>query len=87
MQLAHRNAGISIPRVTYDQIRVGRPIYDTKQLLPGDLLFVANGEHVGMYLGMGLVVHAPQTGEVVKISQFEGWWKDSLMGARRLVNA
>jgi cell wall-associated NlpC family hydrolase len=51
MQSAHRNAGISIPRVTYDQIRVGTPIYDTKQLLPGDLLFVENGEHVGMYLG------------------------------------
>jgi cell wall-associated NlpC family hydrolase len=53
MQLAHRNAGISIPRVTYDQIRVGTPIYDTMQLLPGDLLFVENGEHVGRYLGHG----------------------------------
>lgn len=66
-QYAYRQAGIEIPRVTYDQINVGRKV-SLNDLQPGDLLFPADTSHVSIYLGDGNVIHAPQTGDVVKIT-------------------
>lgn len=59
-------AGISLPRTTYDQINVGVAVaYDDLQ--PGDLVFPHTG-HVGIYIGGGQMIHAPRTGDVVKVS-------------------
>jgi cell wall-associated NlpC family hydrolase len=42
---------------------------------PGDLIFTGSPiHHVGIYLGNGTMVHAPQTGDVVKIGPIR-WWK------------
>lgn len=58
-------AGIDISRTTYTQIGVGQPV--TKdQLQAGDLVFPHAG-HVGIYVGNGQMIHAPQTGDVVKV--------------------
>ena len=55
------NFGISLPRVTYDQVNVGTPI-SYEQLQPGDLVFtegtVARPDHVGIYVGGGQIIHA-----------------------------
>lgn len=59
-------AGIDISRTTYSQINVGVPV-SQDQLQPGDLVFPHAG-HVGIYIGNGQMIHAPQTGDVVKIS-------------------
>lgn len=82
MQAAYRAAGVSIPRVTNDQANAGRPVTDPALLLPGDLILIpgshgtmANPRHVGMYLGNGLVIHAPKTGDVVKITRLSSWIK------------
>jgi len=57
--------GIDISRTTYTQINVGQPV-SQDQLKPGDLVFPHTG-HVGIYVGNGQMIHAPQTGDVVKV--------------------
>lgn len=59
-------AGVSLPRTTYDQINVGVPVA-YEDLQPGDLVFPHTG-HVGIYVGGGQMIHAPSTGDVVKVS-------------------
>lgn len=66
-QYVFKNAvGIDISRTTYSQINVGVPV-SRDQLQPGDLVFPHTG-HVGIYVGNGQMIHAPQTGDVVKVS-------------------
>lgn len=74
--------GVQIPRVTYDQWKQGT---EPDQLEPGDAVFFHMGErgpeHVGMYIGNGRFIHAPKTGDVVKISELKGY--KGYVGARR----
>nr|WP_189179658.1 C40 family peptidase [Microbispora rosea] len=68
VQAAWAAAGVSLPRTSYEQWAWGasrRVSLDALQ--PGDLLWHAGYGHVGIYAGDGKVVHAPQTGDVVKI--------------------
>lgn len=59
------------------------------QLLPGDLIYFSHGgdiHHVGMYLGESRMIHAPHTGDVVKISYIsEQYYRDEWHGANRFV--
>ncbi|MBY0756817.1 C40 family peptidase [Clostridium sardiniense] len=71
--------GIYIGRTTYDQIGAGRAV-SRAELKPGDLVFPHAG-HVGIYVGNGNIIHAPRTGDVVKVSPI---W--SFYGARRILN-
>jgi len=80
VQQAYRAAGITLPRTTAEQISAGTAVADVSQMQPGDLLFIpgSNGTpdhpgHVGLYLGDGLLVQAPHTGDVVKISKVSSW--------------
>ncbi len=67
-QWAWSKAGVSIPRVSRSQFS-GLTRVPTSQAQPGDLLFSQSSFfHVGIYLGNGQMVHAPRTGDVVKIS-------------------
>ena len=62
--------GISIARVASDQRNCGSYV-SRENLQPGDLVFFAKGgniHHVGIYIGDGNMIHAPQTGDVVKVS-------------------
>ena len=54
-------------------------------LQPGDLVFFDGLGHVGMYVGNGAFIHAPHTGDVVKISSMSGWYADTYVGARRIL--
>jgi cell wall-associated NlpC family hydrolase len=56
------------------------------QLAPGDLVFFYGGSHVGIYIGGGQFVHAPHTGDVVKISDMSpgSSYYYSFLGARRI---
>lgn len=67
MQWAYRQAGVSLNRVTYDQINDGQRV-SLANIKPGDLVFYNNTSHVAMYVGNGQVIHAPQDNDVVKIS-------------------
>ncbi|WP_322762102.1 C40 family peptidase [Frankia sp. Cr2] len=89
-QRAFASTGILIPRVAADQARVGQAVV-LAELLPGDLVFYAYDSsdpatihHVAMYVGGGLVIHAPQTGDVVRITPL---WLAGYLGAVRLSQA
>ena len=65
-----RKIGIEIPRASYTQCFSGEQI-NPDNMLPGDLVFfniTRRSGHVGIYLGKGLMIHAPDKGDVVKIS-------------------
>ncbi|WP_411680346.1 NlpC/P60 family protein [Clostridium thailandense] len=69
-QYVYGNFGISIGRTTYDQINDGVEVSRDK-LQPGDLVFFGtkdNPHHVGMYIGNNCYIHAPRTGDSIKIS-------------------
>ena len=76
----YRQVGISLPRTSRQQYRVGAYIPpDRLDLLePGDLVFFGRDgdpnrvHHVGMYIGGGSMIHAPQTGEKVSIGSLTG---------------
>ncbi|MEU8926134.1 NlpC/P60 family protein [Kitasatospora sp. NPDC048545] len=87
IQMAYRTAGVSLERTTYDQVKQGITA-SADSLKPGDLLFTrgtaAVPEHVGMFIGSGLIVHAPKTGDVVKISTLASW-RPEILAVRRVV--
>jgi cell wall-associated NlpC family hydrolase/Tfp pilus assembly protein PilN len=70
--------GIDITRTTYTQINEGQPVSED-QLQPGDLVFPHTG-HVGIYVGNGQMIHAPQTGEAVKVGPVYSFY-----AARRII--
>jgi peptidoglycan DL-endopeptidase CwlO len=85
---AYRAAGVSIPRVSRAQWGAGLHV-QVDRLLPGDLVFYADNpgdpasiHHVGLYIGNGLMVHAPHTGDVVRVASI---WRESYAGATRIV--
>ncbi|WP_199779865.1 C40 family peptidase [Streptomyces sp. LaPpAH-108] len=68
IQAAYRSAGISLPRTTYAQINAGRRV-SRSQLRPGDLVFFYSGvSHVGLYIGNGRMIHAPNPSAPVRIA-------------------
>jgi cell wall-associated NlpC family hydrolase len=80
-QFVWNKAGVSIPRVAVDQDNYAVPV-PLSDLRPGDLVFFgADVHHVGMYIGGGLMINAPQTGDVVRVSPI--WWSD-LVGFGRV---
>ncbi|ALO12640.1 lipoprotein [Streptomyces venezuelae] len=87
MQQAYKAAGVALTRTTYTQVKEGKPV-SADALRPGDLIFTegtaAVPEHVGMAIGQGLVVHAPRTGDVVRIATLASW-KPQILAVRRVV--
>ncbi|MEE1786895.1 C40 family peptidase [Streptomyces sp. SP17BM10] len=86
-QMAYKAAGITLTRTTYTQVTEGTAV-SAGALKPGDLLFTRGNalrpEHVGMFIGGGLVVHAPKTGDVVKVSTLASW-QPEILAARRVL--
>jgi cell wall-associated NlpC family hydrolase len=77
--------GKSLPHSTYALYSMGVPV-SRDQLEPGDLVFFDGLGHVGIYIGGDQFVHAPHTGDVVKVSSLdEGWYSSSFVGARRIL--
>jgi peptidoglycan DL-endopeptidase CwlO len=74
--------GISLPHNAAALYAVGRPV-STNQLRPGDLVFFHGLGHIGIYIGGGRMIHAPQTGERVEIEAL-GERSGDLEGARRI---
>ncbi|MEV0638877.1 NlpC/P60 family protein [Streptomyces sp. NPDC050619] len=65
-QAAWKAAGVDIPRVTYDQVNAGTTV-SLSNAQPGDLVFFYDDiSHVGMYIGNGMMIHAPKPGAYVR---------------------
>ena len=80
---AFAQIGISVPHSSYAQFAMGTPV-SISQLEPGDLVFFVGASHVGIYIGGGQFIHAPHTGDVVKISSLTGWYSSEFAGGRRI---
>ena len=80
----YAQVGVSLPHNAAMQYSYGSPV-GKEFLQPGDLVFFSGLGHVGLYIGGGQFIHAPHTGDVVKISSLsESWYASSYVGARRL---
>jgi peptidoglycan DL-endopeptidase CwlO len=79
--------GISLPHYTVAQWNYADAVSVSRdQLEPGDLVFFAGLGHVGIYVGNGQFIHAPHTGDVVKIDSLsEGWYASEYYGAKRIL--
>lgn len=66
-QDAWKAAGITLPRTTWDQVKVGTTV-KTADAKPGDLVFFYDDiSHVGIYIGDGKMIHAPKPGTNVRV--------------------
>lgn len=84
------NYGYTLNRISRDQALNGT--YASRAYLePGDLIFYSfEGDgvisHVGIYLGNGLMIHSPKTGDTVKITNVAtSYWRDRYVTARRII--
>jgi cell wall-associated NlpC family hydrolase len=79
---AWKAAGVTLPRVSEQQIRVGKVVAKA-DLQPGDLVFFYDASapsHVGLYVGNGVILHAPRPGKAVEYSKLAYM---PFVGARR----
>jgi len=76
--------GIALPHFTGALYGIGVPV-PRDQLQAGDLVFFDALDHVGIYIGAGQFIHAPHTGDVVRVSTMStGGYASSYVGARRV---
>ncbi|MBN1171085.1 MAG: C40 family peptidase [Micromonosporaceae bacterium] len=80
IQQSYKAAGIRLPRTTREQQYAGIAVASLDSILPGDLIFIPGSDgtmsrpgHVGLYIGQGLLIQAPHTGDTVKISDISKW--------------
>jgi cell wall-associated NlpC family hydrolase len=85
LMYVYAQVGISLPHNAAMQYNtVGVPV-SRDELQPGDLVFFDGLGHVGLYIGGGQFVHAPHTGDVVKISSlYDSWYASTYVGAKRV---
>jgi cell wall-associated NlpC family hydrolase len=80
---AFAKVGVYLPHSSYMQFNMGHYV-PRSNLQAGDAVFFNGASHVGIYIGGGRFVHAPHTGDVVKISSLsESWYASTYSGARR----
>jgi cell wall-associated NlpC family hydrolase len=81
----YSQVGVSLPHHAASQYGMGVPV-SRDALQPGDLVFFNGLGHAGIYIGGGSFIHAPHTGDVVKISSLgDSWYAGTWVGARRIL--
>ena len=84
-------AGIKLPRTSHEMAAIdGQKVRKMAQLASGDLVFFDIGgaiSHVGVYVGKGRFVHAPNSGGTVRLDDIDGpYWGDHFAYGRRVLN-
>ncbi|MFC4561533.1 NlpC/P60 family protein [Nocardiopsis mangrovi] len=83
VQAAWSEAGVSLPRTTYDQVNAGSSV-SWDDLQPGDLIFFYGGpDHVGMYVGDGKMVHASNPSKPVAEVPLNDYYRTNFHSAIR----
>ncbi|MGV8980695.1 C40 family peptidase [Clostridium sp.] len=92
VQYSYKNFGINLPRTSMDQVNMGTAV-NIDNLQKGDLVFFttntadpAEVSHVGIYIGNNKFTHCPKPGDVVKISELTGYYKDNFVIGKRIIN-
>jgi len=68
---AYKAAGVNLPHSSLQQSQMGQAV-SRANLQPGDLIFFYSPvSHVGIYIGNGQMVHAPTSGDVVKVASID----------------
>jgi peptidoglycan DL-endopeptidase CwlO len=91
MMMAWASAGVSIPRTSWDQmnslpsvpLHTSGGAFTEKYLQPGDILGFIGNNHVGMYVGNGYLIDAPNPSTPIEHVQLSGWYLQNLDGAVR----
>ncbi len=84
---AYGRLGMELPHSSYALYDRGRQVARSR-LKPGDVLFFYGLGHVGLYLGHGRMIHAPESGRNVEVVDLAGsHYGHSLVAARRLIHA
>ncbi|PWV55221.1 C40 family peptidase [Nocardiopsis sp. L17-MgMaSL7] len=84
-QAAWAQAGVSLPRTTYDQVNAGTPV-SRDQLQPGDLMFfydVSAPSHVGIYAGNGMMIHGSNPSKPLEEVSLAAYWDGVFTSAVR----
>lgn len=88
VQQGLKKFGVNVARVTNDQIGQGTAVsYDNMKV--GDLMFFdtdanrSGPDHVGVYMGNGMMIDAPRPGKSVEIVKLSSYYTSRFMGARR----
>lgn len=84
-------AGVALPRTAHDIGALDAPKLERDDLAPGDLVFFhGRGRritHVGIYVGEGRFVHAPNTGGTVRLDQLDGpYWRQHFLYGKRVLD-
>lgn len=91
VQYVYAHCGCNLPRTSEEQMTVGKDV-GMNDLMPGDLVFFDTTDktvntypsHVGMYIGGGQFIHAPHTGDVVKVSNIkDGYYSTHFIKGKR----
>jgi len=82
-------AGIVLPRTAEEIGEIGAPDVDHERLESGDMVFFHHHtrsiSHVGIYVGKGRFVHAPNEGGTVRLDRLDdAYWRDHFVGAKRI---
>ena len=90
MVYCFKKVGVSLPRTTWEQIKKGSNV-SKSNLKDGDLVFFntdgsGTASHVGLYIGGGNMIHAPNSKTVVKIESINSsYYSKRYLGARRVI--
>lgn len=83
------SAGVMLPRTSQEMASLGPSRIDEDQLASGDLVFFGSASHVshvGIYVGKGRFVHAPNSGGTVRLDNLDGaYWRDHFVYGRRVL--
>ena len=83
------STGVMLPRTSQEMAGFGRERVDAQDLASGDLVFFGSRgsvSHVGIYVGKGRFVHAPNSGGTVRLDNLDGpYWKDHFVYGRRVL--
>ena len=82
-------AGVDLPRTAQDIGSLDAPRVARKQLESGDVVLFGTSrhiDHIGIYVGRGRFVHAPNSGGTVRLDELDGvYWNEHYAGALRLL--
>jgi cell wall-associated NlpC family hydrolase len=83
------SAGVMLPRTSQAMASLGASRIDEDELASGDLVFFGSASHVshvGIYVGKGRFVHAPNSGGTVRLDNLDGtYWHDHFVYGRRIL--